>query len=290
MSAAKEIRGKIKSVQNTQKITRAMEKVAMSKMRKAQERMGQARPYAQKMMEVMQRVAAASSDFTHPLMAERPVKRVTYLLVTTDRGLCGGLNINIFRRVLGEMKRHREEGVEVQFALLGSKGLSYFRRIGGTVLASATGLGDKPTVSQMLGVINAVTEAYENGETDRVYLVSSEFVNTMTQQPAVVQLLPAKAPESETTTEAGFGWDYLYEPTAPELMDTVIQRYVESIVYEAVVENAACEQSARMVAMKAASDNAGKIIDDLQLAYNKARQANITKELAEIVGGAAAIE
>lgn len=290
MSAAKEIRGKIKSVQNTQKITRAMEKVAMSKMRKAQERMAQARPYAHKMTEVMQRVAAASSDYTHPLMAERPVKRVTYLLVTTDRGLCGGLNINIFRKVLTEMKRHRDEGVEVQFALLGSKGLAYFRRLGGKVIASATGLGDKPTMLDMLGVINAVTASYEQGETDRVYLVSSKFVNTMTQKAEIEQLLPARAPEAEMTTEGGFGWDYIYEPSAPELMDTVVQRYVESLVYTAVVENAACEQSARMVAMKAASDNAGKIIDDLQLAYNKARQANITKELAEIVGGAAAIE
>lgn len=290
MSAAKEIRGKIKSVQNTQKITRAMEKVAMSKMRKAQERMAQARPYAQKMMEVMQRVAAASSDFTHPLMVERDVKRVTYLLITSDRGLCGGLNVNIFRRVLNEMKEHRDNGVEVSFALMGSKGVSYFRRIGGKVLASTSGLGDQPTVADMLGVINAVTEAYEAGETDRVYLVSSEFVNTMTQKPARVQLLPARAPEKAQTTEGGYGWDYLYEPSAPELMDTVVQRYVESIVYEAVIENVASEQSARMVAMKAATDNAGKIIDDLQLAYNKARQANITKELAEIVGGAAAIE
>ena len=290
MSAAKEIRGKIKSVQNTQKITRAMEKVAMSKMRKAQERMAQARPYAQKMMEVMHRVAAASSDFTHPLMVERDVKRVTYLLITSDRGLCGGLNVNIFRRVLNEMKEHRDNGVEVSFALMGSKGVSYFRRIGGKVLASTSGLGDQPTVADMLGVINAVTEAYEAGETDRVYLVSSEFVNTMTQKPARVQLLPARAPEKAQTTEGGYGWDYLYEPSAPELMDTVVQRYVESIVYEAVIENVASEQSARMVAMKAATDNAGKIIDDLQLAYNKARQANITKELAEIVGGAAAIE
>lgn len=290
MSAAKEIRGKIKSVQNTQKITRAMEKVAMSKMRKAQERMAQARPYAQKMMETMQRVAAASSDYTHPLMAERDVKRVTYLLITSDRGLCGGLNVNIFRRVLNEMKEHRDNGVEVNFALIGSKGVGYFRRIGGKVLASTSGLGDKPTVADMLGVINAVTEAYEAGETDRVYLVSSEFVNTMTQKPTRVQLLPAKAPEEAQTTEGGYGWDYLYEPSAPELLDTVVQRYVESIVYEAVIENVASEQSARMVAMKAATDNAGKIIDDLQLAYNKARQANITKELAEIVGGAAAIE
>ena len=262
----------------------------MSKMRKAQERMAQARPYAQKMMEVMQRVAAASSDFTHPLMVERDVKRVTYLLITSDRGLCGGLNVNIFRRVLNEMKEHRDNGVEVSFALMGSKGVSYFRRIGGKVLASTSGLGDQPTVADMLGVINAVTEAYEAGETDRVYLVSSEFVNTMTQKPARVQLLPARAPEKAQTTEGGYGWDYLYEPSAPELMDTVVQRYVESIVYEAVIENVASEQSARMVAMKAATDNAGKIIDDLQLAYNKARQANITKELAEIVGGAAAIE
>lgn len=290
MSAAKEIRGKIKSVQNTQKITRAMEKVAMSKMRKAQERMAQARPYAEKMLETMQRVAAASSDYKHPLMQERPVKRATFLIVTTDRGLCGGLNINTFRAVLREMQTLKQDGVEVSLALFGAKAVGFFRRLGGNVLASATHLGDAPTQPQLLGTINAATQAYERGETDRVYLVFSRFVNTMTQKPELQQLLPAKVPERERTTESGYGWDYIYEPSAPELMDLVVQRYVESIVYEAVIENVACEQSARMVAMKAATDNAGKIINDLQLAYNKARQANITKELAEIVGGAAAVE
>lgn len=288
MSAAKEIRGKIKSVQNTQKITRAMEKVAMSKMRKAQERMSRARPYADKMMETMQRVAAASSDYTHPLMVERPVKRVTYLIITTDRGLCGGLNINTFRRMLKAMSEQRSEGIEVNFALIGTKGVGFIRRMGGKVLASVGNLGDEPGVNQLLGTINSLTKAYSEGETDRLYLVSSAFVNTMTQKPEVVQLLPAKAPEK--VESEGIAWDYLYEPSAPELLDTVVRRYIESVVYEAVIENVACEQSARMVAMKAATDNAGKIINDLQLAYNKARQANITKELAEIVGGAAAIE
>lgn len=286
MAGAKEIRGKIKSVQNTQKITRAMEKVAMSKMRKAQERMAAAKPYAEKIFETVARVAQASSEEVHPFMVEREVRRVAFLLVTTDRGLCGGLNINTFRHTVKEIKAWREQGVEVDVAVIGAKGVSFFKRIGGRVLAQNTHLGDRPTLDQILGTIKVLVDAYEAGQIDRLFLVSSEFVNTMTQRPRQRQLLPVASVRNEAK---GPAWDYIYEPSAAGLLDTVLKRYLESVVYTAVIENVASEQSARMVAMKAATDNAGKIISQLQLAYNKARQANITKELAEIVGGAAAV-
>ncbi len=286
MAGAKEIRTKIKSVKNTQKITRAMEKVAMSKMRKAQDRMASARPYAEKLRRTLGHVAQANLEYKHPFMVERPIKRVAYLIVTTDRGLCGGLNINVFRQVIRAIRDHREKGVEADAVLIGAKGVSFFKRMGGNVLATATQLGDRPHLEQLIGVIKVLTDAYLEGKVDRVYIVGNTFVNTMTQQADVQQLLPVQAVESEGLLER---WDYLYEPSANELLDAVLLRYVESQVYQTVLENAASEQSARMVAMKAATDNAGKIISELQLQYNKARQASITKELAEIVSGAAAV-
>jgi F-type H+-transporting ATPase subunit gamma len=286
MAGAKEIRGKIKSVKNTQKITRAMEKVAMSKMRKAQDRMAQARPYAEKVRRTLGHLAAANTEYRHPFLTERPVKRIAYLVVSTDRGLCGGLNINTFRATVRDLKGWQDKGVEAQFAVVGAKGVSFFKRVGGKVLAQVTQLGDRPHLEALLGTIKVLTDAYLAGEVDRVELVSSSFVNTMTQQPQVQQLLPVAKVETEGLLDS---WDYLYEPSAESLIDTVLTRYLESQVYQAVIENTACEMAARMVAMKAATENAGQIIDDLQLAYNKARQANITKELAEIVGGAAAV-
>ena len=286
MPSPKEIRGKIKSVKNTQKITRAMEKVAMSKMRRASERMQHARPYAEKIRRTMGHLTQANPDYKHPFMVEREVKRVGYIIVSTDRGLCGGLNTNLFRAVVRAVAEWRAKGVEAEFAVIGNKGLGFFKRVGGKVTAQVAHLGDRPHVEQLLGLVKVATDAYREAGVDRVFLVYNQFVNTMTQKPTVHQLLPVEPLDTEGLPDY---WDYLYEPDAAELLDTVLMRYFESQVYQAVVENAACEQSARMVAMKAASDNAGKIINSLQLAYNKARQAGITKELAEIVGGAAAV-
>ncbi|MDP9142519.1 MAG: F0F1 ATP synthase subunit gamma [Pseudomonadota bacterium] len=286
MAGAKEIRSKIKSVKNTQKITRAMEKVAMSKMRKAQDRMAAARPYAEKIRRTLGHLAQANLEYKHPFTVERPVKRVAYLIVSSDRGLCGGLNMNVFRTAVREVREMRAKGVEVDFVLVGNKAVSFFKRMGGKVLATATHLGDKPTLEQLLGVIKVVTDAYRDGSVDRVVLISNVFVNTMTQKPTALQLLPIEPVSTDGLLDH---WDYLYEPASTELLDLVLMRYVESQVYQAINENVASEQSARMVAMKSATDNAGKIISQLQLVYNKARQASITKELAEIVGGAAAV-
>ena len=286
MAAGKEIRTKIKSVKNTQKITRAMEKVAMSKMRRAQERMAQARPYAEKIRVVLGHLAHANLEYKHPYTVEREAKRVAYLVVSTDRGLCGGLNMNAFRQTIRDIKGWQEKGVEVDLALVGNKAVAFFKRVGGKVLGTTTQLGDKPELDQLLGVIKILSDEYREGKVDRVFLVANEFVNTMTQKPTARQLLPIPPVKDDGLLS---NWDYIYEPTSIELMDTVLQRYVESQVYQAVIENAASEQAARMVAMKAATDNAGKIIGDLELSYNKARQASITKELSEIVGGAAAI-
>ena len=286
MSGAKEIRSKIKSVQNTQKITRAMEKVAMSKMRKAQERMAQAKPYAERIRRTTGHLANANPEYKHPFTIEREVKRVAYLVVSSDRGLCGGLNTNLFRATVRSIKEWRAKGVEVDQAVIGSKAISFFKRVGGKVLAESSGLGDQPHMNDLLGTIKVLADSYISGDVDRVYLVSNDFVNTMTQDPTVKQLLPIEPVADDGLLEH---WDYIYEPDSVELLDTVLLRYVESQVYQAVIGNVACEMSARMVAMKAATDNAGKIIDDLQLSYNKARQAAITQELAEIVGGAAAV-
>jgi F-type H+-transporting ATPase subunit gamma len=296
VAGAKEIRSKIKSVKNTQKITRAMEKVAMSKMRKAQERMTHARPYAEAIRRVIGHLSRATPEYRHPFMVEREIRNVAFIVVSSDRGLAGGLNMNTFRVTLRAVKEWKDKGADTRFALIGNKALAFFRRVGGKPMASAAHLGDKPHLDQLIGLIKVAADAYRNGEVDRVFLVSSKFVNTMTQKPEVRQLLPLPAAPAEQAaqsaapgTKSQYPWDYIYEPGSVELLDTVLQRYIESQVYQAVVENVACEQSARMVAMKSASDNAGKIINQLQLAYNKARQASITKELAEIVGGAAAV-
>ena len=286
MAGAKEIRTKIKSVKNTQKITRAMEKVAMSKMRRAQERMSAARPYAEAIRRTMSHLANANPEYRHPFMVDRPVKKVAYLIVSTDRGLAGGLNINTFRATVRSIKEWKDKGVDAELAIIGNKGIGFFKRIGGKVVATASNLGDKPTLEQLVGNIKVLVDSFRDGGVDRVYVVYANFVNTMTQKATVQQLLPIEATPAEGLLKS---WDYIYEPSAPELLDSVLLRYIESQVYQAVIENAASEQSARMVAMKAASDNAGKIIQGLQLAYNKARQASITKELAEIVGGAAAV-
>jgi len=283
---SKEIRTKIKSVKNTQKITRAMEKVAMSKMRKAQDRMAQARPYAEKIRRTLGHIAQANAEYVHPFMVERPAKRVGLIIVTSDRGLAGGLNVNTFRVALKALREYKEKNVEVELALIGNKAVSYFKRLGGNVTATQTHLGDRPHLDQLLGVIKVMTDAYREGRIDRLMLVSSTFVNTMTQRPQLRQLLPVEPVKDEKLLAH---WDYIYEPSPAGLLDFVLQRYIESQVYQAVIENAACEQSARMVAMKSATDNAGKIITNLQLVYNKARQAAITKEISEIVGGAAAV-
>ena len=286
MSSAKEIRTKIKSVQNTQKITRAMEKVAMSKMRKAQDRMAAAKPYAERIRRTIGHLARANAEYRHPFMVEREVKRVAFIVVSSDRGLCGGLNTNLFRTTIRAIREWKAKGVEVDQAVIGAKAISFFKRVGGKILAESSGLGDQPRMDDLLGTIAAMCRAYEEGRIDRLFLVSNDFVNTMTQKPTIRQLLPIEPVESDGLLKH---WDYIYEPGSIELLDTVLTRYVESQVYQAVIENVACEMSARMVAMKAATDNAGKIIDDLQLTYNKARQAAITQELSEIVSGAAAV-
>ncbi len=286
MAGAKEIRTKIKSVKNTQKITRAMEKVAMSKMRKASERMQQARPYAEKIRAVVGHLAQAQLEYRHPFTLTREAKRVAFLVISSDRGLAGGLNTNTFRTTVRAVREWKDKGIESDYAIIGNKAVAFFKRVGGKVLGTATHLGDKPKLEQMLGVIKLMADAYRDGQIDRVYLVSNQFVNTMTQKPLVRQILPVEPVKNDKLLK---NWDYLYEPSSQELLDVVLQRYIESQVYQAVIENSACEQSARMVAMKSASDNAGKIISKLQLSYNKARQASITKELSEIVGGAAAV-
>lgn len=286
MAGLKEIRTKIKSVKSTQKITRAMEKVATSKMRKAQNRMVAARPYAEKLRRTIGHIALANTDFKHPFLVERPAKKVVILVVSTDRGLCGGLNINLFRAVVRATKEWKDKGAAVSYAVVGAKGIGFFKRVGGEVLAETSKLGETPHLEQLIGTIKVLLDAYQAGEVDRVILANNVFVNTMAQKATLSQLLPLEACKSDGLLDA---WDYLYEPSAEALMEYVLTRYIESQVYQGVLENGASEQAARMVAMKAATDNAGKIINNLQLAYNKARQAAITKEISEIVGGAAAV-
>ncbi|MGB9096016.1 F0F1 ATP synthase subunit gamma [Erwinia sp.] len=289
MAGAKEIRSKIGSVQNTQKITKAMEMVAASKMRKSQERMAASRPYAETMRKVIGHIALGNLEYKHPYLDERDVKRVGYLVVSTDRGLCGGLNINLFKRVLADMKSWSEKGVESDLAIIGSKGLSFFSSVGGNVVAQVTGMGDKPSLSDLIGPVKVMLQAYDEGRLDKLFIVSNKFINTMSQSPQIVQLLPLPpADESEGVVKKST-WDYLYEPDPKALLDTLLRRYVESQVYQGVVENLASEQAARMVAMKSATDNGGNLIKELQLVYNKARQASITQELTEIVGGASAV-
>lgn len=286
MAAAKEIRTKIASVKNTQKITKAMEMVAASKMRKAQDRMSSARPYAAKMRQVVAHIAHANTEYRHPFLIERESKRIGLILVTTDRGLCGGLNGNLFRQALRQFQQWDKEGQELDLCVIGNKGIGFFSRIGGRVVGQASQLGDAPKLEDLIGTIKIMLDAYDEGRVDRVYLVYNQFVNRMTQKPVFEQLLPLVG---EDTQELKHHWDYIYEPEAREVMDQLLSRYIESLVYQGVVENIACEQAARMVAMKSASDNAGKLIGELQLIYNKARQAAITQELSEIVGGAAAV-
>jgi F-type H+-transporting ATPase subunit gamma len=284
----KEIRSKIRSVKNMQKITKAMEMVAASKIRKAQDQMEASRPYAERIRRVVGHLAHANPDYKHPWLVEREVKRVGYIIISTDRGLCGGLNINMFKKVIGELQHWQEKGVEVDLALVGAKAVQFFRRLGGNVVGTATHLGDKPQVNDLIGSIKIMLDSYSDGKIDRLHLVHNEFVSTMSQVPTVKGLLPVSEIDlGEETLQKH--WDYIYEPDAVDLLDDVLMRYIESQVYRGAVENFASEMAAKMVAMKSATDNAGEIIDDLQLAYNKARQASITQEISEIVGGAAAV-
>ncbi|HWU84760.1 MAG TPA: F0F1 ATP synthase subunit gamma [Rhodocyclaceae bacterium] len=289
MAGGKEIRTKIKSVQNTRKITKAMEMVAASKMRKAQERMWSARPYAEKVRQLAANLSAANiTDYRHPFLVKKePVKRVGVILVTTDKGLCGGLNTNILRALVSNMRQWEQDGVsDIRITCIGNKGLGFVQRMGGKVVSQVTQLGDTPHLDKLLGPVKVMIDAYQNDELDAVYVASTRFVNTMKQEPVVGQLLPLTGEKLGTPDGT---WDYLYEPDAQTVIDDLLVRYVEAQVYQAVAENMASEQSARMVAMKAATDNAGSVIKELQLVYNKARQAAITKEISEIVGGAAAI-
>ncbi len=288
MASAKEIRNKIGSVQNTQKITKAMEMVAASKMRKTQEAMESSRPYAQTMRKVIGHLALGSLEYKHPYLEEREAKRVGYIIVSTDRGLCGGLNINLFKKAINDVQTWTEKGAEVDLALIGAKATAFFNNYGGNVMAQVSGLGDSPTVDELIGTVGVMLKKYDEGQLDRLYLVYNKFVNTMVQESVIDQLLPLPKSEDEEM-QRNHSWDYIYEPEPKPLLDALLIRYVESQVYQGVVENLASEQAARMVAMKAATDNAGDLIDDLQLVYNKARQAAITQELSEIVSGASAV-
>ena len=287
MAGGREIKTKIKSVQNTRKVTRALEMVSASKIRKAQDRMKASRPYARAMKQLIGHLAQANSEFQHPYLVERASpKRVGYIIVSSDRGLAGGLNNNLFRKLLVEMRQWQEKGVEVDVVTIGQKASVYFRRVRVNMLASVSHLGDAPKLDQLIGVIKVMLDGYTEASLDRVFVVYNDFVNTMTQRAAFDQLLPLPAAETQV---ARHDWDYIYEPDAATVLDHVITRYIESLVYQAVLENIASEHAARMVAMKAASDNASKLIGTLQLVYNKARQAAITQEISEIVGGAAAV-
>lgn len=286
MAGAKEIRSKIASIKSTQKITSAMEKVAVSKMRKAQLRMSASRPYAERIRQVIGHLANANPEYRHPFMVDRPVGRVGYILVSSDRGLCGGLNINLFKALIKNMKEWQAKGVQADLCVIGNKGASFFRGHGANVVATIGNLGEAPSVNSLIGSVKVMLDAFNEGRIDRLYVVSNKFINTMVQKPAVEQLVPLEASNDETAHRR---WDYLYEPDPYQLLDALLVRYVESQVYQAVVENSAAEQAARMIAMKNATDNAGQLIKDLQLIYNKARQAAITQEISEIVGGAAAV-
>jgi len=287
VAGAREIRTKIKSVANTRKVTRALEMVSASKIRKAQELMRASRPYARAMRQVIGHIAHATAEYKHPFMVTREtVKRVGYIVVSTDRGLCGGLNANLFRKLLAEIRDQQAKGIEIDIVTIGSKASAFFRRLKVNVVGSVTHLGERPQISQLIGVIKVMLDAYSAGRVDRVNLAYNDFVNTMTQQASVHSLLPL--PPADEFVSA-HNWDYLYEPDAETVMEHVLTRYVESLVYQAALENLASEHAARMVAMKSASDNATKLIDNLTLVYNKARQAAITQEISEIVGGAAAV-
>ena len=289
MAGAKEIKTKIASVQSTQKITKAMEMVATSKMRKTQDRMAASRPYSETIRNVISHVSKASIGYKHPFLVEREVKKVGILVISTDRGMCGGLNINLFKTVLNEIKARKEKSITVELGLIGSKGIGFFRSLGLNIKSQHSGLGDNPALEELIGVANTMFDAYRNGEIDAIYIAYNKFVNTMSQKPTFQQLVPLPELENDHLSERQQAWDYIYEPDPKMLLDSLLVRYLESQVYQAVVDNLASEQAARMVAMKAATDNAGNLIKDLQLVYNKARQASITNELNEIVAGAAAI-
>jgi F-type H+-transporting ATPase subunit gamma len=286
MAGGKEIKSKIGSINNTRKITSAMEKVAVSKMRKAQDRVAATRPYAEGMRKVIGNVANGSLEYRHPYLAEREVKRVGYIVISTDRGLCGGLNTNEFKKVALELKGWKDKGVDAQFAVIGNKATAFFKRFGGKVVAQQAGSGDVPRLADVIGSVKVMLQAFNEGRIDRLFLVYNKFVNTMKQEPVIDQLLPLPKADIE---QKAHNWDYLYEPDPQPIIDMLLDRFVESQVYQGVVENSASEHAARMVAMKAATDNAGNLMDDLKLVYNKARQAAITQELSEIVAGAAAV-
>jgi len=287
MPGTKEIRSNIASIKNTQKITKAMEMVAASKMRRAQDRMRASRPYAEKMRTVIGHLKEANPDYKHAFLTEREqVKSVGIIVISTDRGLAGSLNVNVFKSVIYLMRDWQQKGADVKLSVLGTKGLAFFRRLSAPIVSNVSGLGDKPLVKDLIGTVKVMLDAYEEGTIDRLFLVNAQFVNTMTQKPNVLQLLPIETLDAGDLPQH---WDYIYEPNATEILEGLLMRYIESQVYQGAVENVACEMAARMVAMKSASDNAGKLIGELQLVYNKARQAAITKELSEIVGGAAAV-
>ncbi|MFV1982207.1 MAG: F0F1 ATP synthase subunit gamma [Thiohalomonadales bacterium] len=287
MAVGKEIRTQIASIQNTQKITSAMEMVAASKMRKAQDRMRASRPYSEKIHDVIQHLAFASTEYKHPYLEDREVKRVGYIIISSDRGLCGGLNSNLFRNTVKSLIKWQEQDIPIDMCTIGSKASSFFARIKLNLRGQKNQIGDAPSISELIGTVKIMLDAYNNGEIDRLYLVYNKFINTMTQEPTPVQLLPLEKKEQDK--ELKYHWDYIYEPDAKSVLDSLLVRYIESLVYQGVVENIACEMAARMVAMKSATDNAGDLIADLQLVYNKARQASITQELSEIVAGAAAV-
>ena len=286
MAGGKEIKTKIASVKNTQKITAAMEMVAASKMRRAQDQMLATRPYAQKIATVVSHVASSHPEYKHPFLIERPIKRVGIIAVSTDRGLCGGLNTNLFKKALNKVGELDEQGVEIEVVTFGTKALNFFKRIGAKVVAEASHIGDSPEMAAIIGPVQVLLTNYTAGNIDAIFLIGNDFVNTMTQQPTVSQLVPV-IPSDEKALK--HHWDYIYEPDSKEVLSNVLDRYIESLVYQAVVENVACEMAARMIAMKSATDNAGDMIDELQLIYNRERQAGITQEISEIVGGAAAV-
>ena len=286
MAGAKEIRTKIKSVQNTAKITKAMEMVAASKMRRAQQRMQATRPYAEKIKKVIGHVGSSHPEYKHPFLVTRPFKKVGLIAVSSDRGLCGGLNINVFKQALNAISDWDDQKIQFEVVTIGGKALSFFKRIGAKISAEASHIGDRPEITDIIGTVQALLKDYEKGEIDAIYLIGNNFVNTMTQTPHLQQLVPVVASRDK---ELKHHWDYIYEPGSKEVLDNLLDRYIESLVYSAVVENIACEMAARMVAMKSATDNAGDLIKELQLIYNKERQASITQEISEIVSGAAAV-
>ncbi len=288
MAVGKEIRGKIKSVENTKKITKAMEMVAASKMRKAQDRMRAARPYAEKVRQIAGNLSRANHEYTHPFMEKNEGKAAGFIVVTTDKGLCGGLNTNVLRAVTNRFKDAQAQGQGVEVVAIGNKGLGFLNRVGAKVVSHVTGLGDTPHLDKLIGPVKVLLDAYNEGRVNAVYLSYTRFINTMKQEAVVEQLLPLTA-EDLQAEKSGHDWDYIYEPDAPSVIDELLVRYIEAQVYQAVAENMASEQSARMVAMKAATDNAGNVINELKLVYNKTRQAGITKELSEIVAGVAAV-